>query len=376
MILVIAAALVAGSIMTATMAEAAKDKDDKNDNNPFKELWDAIAELQAQITSPTFVQDDLDEPVLELQVDPNSNAPALVVSDGTDDLFLVKEDGSIQIGSNTVVIRPDGTITAGGQPLVVQGSVGQTSFLQEWQTSDGTRVGTINPSGVLTANSFVGDGSGLTGLPGGADQSAEIAALQAQVAALELLTASMSADASNVIFTGVNLRIRDGTGTTACSGACNGLGNLIVGYDEPRFIDSDKSGSHNFVIGPNHNYPSFGGSVAGFQNTVSGDHSSVSGGTNNDASGLLSSVSGGNLNVASGDRSSVLGGTSNTASGDFSSVSGGQFNTASGAASSVSGGDSHTASGTFDWRAGSLFQDMDFEIPDFIKQPLYAFFNL
>jgi len=130
----------------------------------FAALWDAIADLQAQIANLTFVQDDLDEPVLELQVDPNSNAPALVVSDGTDDLFLVNKDGSIQIGSNTVVISPDGTITAGGQPLVVQGSVGQTSFLQEWQTSDGTRVGTINPSGVLTANSFVGDGSELTGL--------------------------------------------------------------------------------------------------------------------------------------------------------------------------------------------------------------------
>ncbi len=210
-----------------------KDKDDKNDNNPFKELWDAIADLQAQIVNLTFVQDDIDEPVLELQVDPNSNAPALVVSDGTDDLFLVKEDGSIQIGSNTVVIRPDGKITAGGEPLVVQGSVGQTSSLQEWQTSDGTSVGTINPSGVLTANSFVGDGSGLTGLPGGVDQSAEIAALQAQVAALELLTASMTADANNVHFTGVNLHIRSGSGATngdtGNGPTVNGLGNLIVG---------------------------------------------------------------------------------------------------------------------------------------------------
>jgi len=165
LILAIAAVFVAGSIMTGTMAEAKKDKSEGNDNNPFKALWDAIADLQSQIANLTFVQDDLDEPVLELQVDPNSNAPALVVSDGTDDLFLVNEDGSIQIGSNTVVIRPDGKITAGGQPLVVQGSVGQTSSLQEWKTSDGTSVGTINPSGVLTANSFVGDGSGLTGLP-------------------------------------------------------------------------------------------------------------------------------------------------------------------------------------------------------------------
>ncbi len=88
----------------------------------------------------------------------------------------------------------------------------------------------------------------------------------------------MTANATNVYFTGVNVNVRDGTDSTDCVGPCNSLGNLIVGYDEARTTASDKSGSHNFVVGPNHNYESYGGFVAGFQNTVSGPFSSVSGG--------------------------------------------------------------------------------------------------
>ncbi len=214
-------------------------------------------------------------------------------------------------------------------------------------------VGTPTDSNDATTKAYVD--SGIT------TNAGDIAALEARIDVLETLTASMSADASNVFFTGVKVRIIDGTGSTVCTGPCNGLGNLIVGYDEPRFSDSDKSGSHNFVVGPKHNYPSYGGAVAGFGNTVSGAFSSVSGGGGNTASGVVSSVSGGSTNEASGDQSSV---------------SGGNLNEASGLRSSVSGGQSRTASGQFDWKAGDLFQDIDFEIPDFIKQPLYAFFNL
>lgn len=47
-------------------------------------------------------------------------------------------------------------------------------------------------------------------------------------------------------------------------------------------------------------YPSFGGFVAGSQNTVSGLLPSVSGGFNNTASGQAASVSGGNNRSAPG----------------------------------------------------------------------------
>ena len=190
-----------------------------------------------------------------------------------------------------------------------------------------------------------------------------------RVKELETLLEHFSRVGTDVYLTGANLHILSGSGATG--GAVNGLGNLIVGYNESRGAGDDRSGSHNIVVGPRHNYSSYGGLIAGFQNTISGTYAvvsggnlntasgnraSVSGGEFNTASGLLSSVSGGRTNTASGLASSVSGGRSNTASGFFASVSGGTQNLASGSRASVSGGLNRTASGIYDWRAGTLFQ--------------------
>jgi outer membrane murein-binding lipoprotein Lpp len=124
----------------------------------------------------------------------------------------------------------------------------------------------------------------------------------------------------HVIFDGCNVHVRDGSGNTL--GPVNGLGNLIIGYNED-FSQGDRTGSHNLVIGPNHNYSNFGGFVAGNSNTISGESSSVLGGQLNTASGLRSTVCGGGQNTASGGVATVSGGAQNTASGDSATVSGG-----------------------------------------------------
>jgi hypothetical protein len=174
---------------------------------------------------------------------------------------------------------------------------------------------------------------------------ARVAALETRVAELETLLSSMSisADGQNVYFTGVNVHVRNDTEST--NGIPDGLGNLIVGYDEQRLFGSDKNGSHNLIIGREHNYTSFGGLVAGFRNTISGGEASVSGGSINTASGLQTSVSGGSTNTADGAQTSVSGGRSNTADGAQTSVSGGSNNTAILFMTSVSGGWNNTASG-------------------------------
>jgi hypothetical protein len=167
---------------------------------------------------------------------------------------------------------------------------------------------------------------------------------------------------NTLLFEGMNLQIVNGLGETdgveddipSFPGVVNGLGNLIVGYNEARDVDSDKTGSHNLIIGVQHNYSNFGGLVAGARNNISGPLSSASGGFGNTASGLSSSVCGGDKNEASGEVSSVTGGEANTASGTGSSVSGGFGNTASGDRSSVSGGAGRTAPGTNNWAAGGL----------------------
>ena len=218
-----------------------------------------------------------------------------------------------------------------------------------------------------------------------------------------------------VRITGANLQIVNGLGTTS---SLNALGNLIVGYNESRFVNpfptvpeeipvcsdgqiideftclffsnvwsaNHKSGSHNIIVGPKQSYSQAAGLVAGIgntvngvaasvtggsQNTASGSASSVSGGTGNEARGAGSSVTGGNRNFARGRDSSISGGSRNTAHGIFSSVSGGVHNFAVGDASSVSGGEENGARGRassvsggtfrnttndFNWAAGTLFE--------------------
>lgn len=220
-------------------------------------------------------------------------------------------------------------------------------------------------------------------------QRPSIAAMQAQIAALEAFVNPLQTyvdvdDTTDpakpvVRVTAANLQIVNGAGTT--DAIPNGVGNLLVGYDEARTTGAmvcsfgafanepscvvnggvwslvHKSGSHNVVIGQDHNYSQTAGLVAGLQNTVNAAYASVSGGYDNTASGLRSSVSGGQTNTASATYSRVSGGFRNTASGLYSSVSGGQFNSASGSYSSVSGGLGRTATGDDDWAAGALFQE-------------------
>jgi hypothetical protein len=170
--------------------------------------------------------------------------------------------------------------------------------------------------------------------------------LAQRVAALEQLLKHVSRKDDEIFITGANLHLVNGLGQTDCGteeepvpDCPNGLGNLIVGYNEPReFGETIRTGSHNVVVGSQHNFSRFGGIVVGFFNQISGDFAAVSGGRANTASGSESAVSGGFGNTASGGAASVSGGDVNTASGGSAAVSGGASNTASGFAAAVSGG--------------------------------------
>jgi FtsZ-binding cell division protein ZapB len=157
----------------------------------------------------------------------------------------------------------------------------------------------------------------------------------------------------NIIFSGANIHIVSGSGTTTDNGNPRGLGNLIIGYDDdpqtlsgggpgggPPLLPGDRGGSHNLVIGRGNRFTqtAFGSLVAGDLNAITGISVSVTGGFSNTANGLDSSVSGGAFNIASGSQSSVSGGIRNTASGSGAAVTGGLFNTASGLGTVVIGG--------------------------------------
>jgi hypothetical protein len=187
------------------------------------------------------------------------------------------------------------------------------------------------------------------------------------VAALEdkLVAVTFHAKARELVITRANLRIVNGLGHTNCtedngdsiSNCPNGLGNLIVGYNEERGGGLDnRTGSHNVVVGTHHNFSRFGGIVVGLTHEISGDYASVSGGLNNTATGFASAISGGAGNTASGGLASVSGGDNNRADGNFAVVSGGVGNTANGLRAAVSGGSNRNAPDEHNWAAGRLFQ--------------------
>jgi hypothetical protein len=175
---------------------------------------------------------------------------------------------------------------------------------------------------------------------------ATVSSLRKRVKALEDTLAGVSRSGTTLRFRHMNLQLINGAGAT---GVVNGLGNLIIGYDEPGDTGHGptppptKTGSHNLVLGRNNSFTSAGGIVVGYSNTLSGQFSAVFGEFNT-ASGGTSAVTGGINNVASGSDSSVSGGDGNTAIGG--SVSGGAGNTASALFSSISGGrNNKTSSG-------------------------------
>jgi hypothetical protein len=152
----------------------------------------------------------------------------------------------------------------------------------------------------------------------------------------------------HIIFTGVNVHIRSGH-ASGNSYSENGRGNLILGYNEPSdpSFPSERGGSHNLVVGPNHRYNFGVGLIVGGSSRLGGDGASVSGGFMNTASAVFSAVSGGMRNDASGEVAAISGGADNVASGTAASVSAGQLNQATIDLSSVSGGFNNVASGIF-----------------------------
>lgn len=142
--------------------------------------------------------------------------------------------------------------------------------------------------------------------------------------------------AKTIRFTGVNVQVVNGLGATNgnplapddyTAGLVNGLGNVIVGYNELGHSQGDnRTGSHNVIVGDHHNASSFGGLVVGRYNQILAPCASISGGTSGKASGLASSIGGGNAGTASGQNATIAGGQVNTATALRSVIVGGAFN--------------------------------------------------
>jgi hypothetical protein len=157
--------------------------------------------------------------------------------------------------------------------------------------------------------------------------------------------------APNVTFHGVNVHIVNDSGSTA---QINGLGNLIIGYDEvgPTPLSTgERNGSHNLVMGSLNKFNawSFSGIVNGQGNLIGAQECVVLTGTGNQCTGNFSPIKsafgvivGGNNNTIFNSQDSVvvggvsnyissigdviLGGNNNTNGGLYSTILGGEFN--------------------------------------------------
>jgi hypothetical protein len=132
--------------------------------------------------------------------------------------------------------------------------------------------------------------------------------------------------AKTLRISGLNVQIVNGTGRTIGEhGLGNGLGNLIVGYNEPgNPLGEHRTGSHNLVVGSKNSFRGSGSLIAGEANFAGGSFCAVVGGNENSATGSWSSVVGGQKNTASGSWSSVLGGQANETTGSWSAATGGK----------------------------------------------------
>ena len=202
--------------------------------------------------------------------------------------------------------------------------------------------------GDVTADNKITTADALNVLKAAVDQPVTLicqdqcAVLEARIAALEALLANVTVDGNKLVLTGMNFQVVSGSGDT--DGAINGTGNIIIGYDEKESGDK-KTGSHNLVIGRFHSYPTWGGIVAGENNTITGVVASVLGGVRNSANDDGAVVVGGVSNRADGETSVVVAGENNRTSGRSCAVASGTSNLCSGIAGAVSGGSQNTCSG-------------------------------
>lgn len=343
--------------------------------------------LQARVDTLEQENTDAGVRIAALEAESSQQAARLTAAEQT----LTGLQGQVNMTTQTVsgldarLTGVEASVTAQGSrvgavEMSVSGLDTRVTTVEGSVTSQGSRLGAVETSvagfaGLGTRVSDVETSVAALGTQVSSVQSststfgADIAAVQARATALETKTMNMTADADNVYFTGVNLHVRNGTGTT--TGAVNGKGNLIVGYDAARSTDSDKSGSHNLVLGDRNNYTSYGGLVGGDDNTISasyamvlaadgatasGSRSVVVTGYQGEATNTTAVVIGGYSNKATAFRSVTVGGWENSADGSYSSILGGSDNKTTASESSIGGGSGIATTTSDRWSGQGAFE--------------------
>ena len=102
----------------------------------------------------------------------------------------------------------------------------------------------------------------------------DLGTLQDQTHGVEDLLAYVEVDpvAHDIVVSGANLRLDNGSGDTDTA---NGLGNLVIGYDEDDDASEPREGSHNLVIGKENGYEGVASIVHGSWSVSDEDYAAV-----------------------------------------------------------------------------------------------------
>ncbi len=248
-------------------------------------------------------------------------------------------------------------------PMIVDGAVTSSKLAMALYTKAEVDaiIGNLSTQVTALQNSMTSANNRINAL------ETELAAVQASPVMQLGPYVSINANTMNnlvgphIIFSGVNVHVQNGTGATPDptinNSQPNGLGNLIVGYNETdgNMTIADRAGSHNLVIGSMHKYYSCGGFVSGWYNTLNAPNSSIVGGQSNSIDGYFSSILGGTGNRTAGGICTISGGMNNYAWGDSDSISGGYGNEAVGYASVIGGGRGNVTNGTYTFVGGGKY---------------------
>jgi hypothetical protein len=242
-----------------------------------------------------------------------------------------------------------------------------TFLLMSPVAASALECGDVDADGVVAASDAlrvlrkaVGDPSALK-----CEQAQTTGDLEERVATLEAMLAHFTVEGDNLVLSGMNLQVVNGEGGT---GTVNGLGNVIIGYDEATInkheeILDTKTGSHNLIIGAEHTYTHFGAIVAGEDNASEGPGASVLGGHSNLATGENAVVIAGTENEANGHASVVVAGNENITDEDAEEtvIAAGAFNRTFALDSFVGGGLSNHTRGFASSITGGEFNRTEFE---------------